>query len=168
MLKPVRQATQFTPILSSLPSLTFYGPPPPSFASFCVTRISSPKRCNEIEGVVLNRACIKGFFVLNWVRFQTSAADLYPNIGRVSPPPPIFTPFWKPRSPGVEEGPLELERSRDCGMPVHRRQRDNNRTRQKNRESFVFTVRKVISPFPVLNTPENPTDFRAKCSALTP
>ena len=30
-----------------------------------------PNQCNRIEGVVLNRACIKGFFVLNWVRFQT-------------------------------------------------------------------------------------------------
>ena len=93
MLKPAHQATQFTPILSPLPSLTFYGPrpPAPNFASFCVTRISSPKRCKKIEGVVLNRACIKGFFVLNRVRFQTSAADLYPNIGRVeySPPPPL-------------------------------------------------------------------------------
>ena len=163
VFKPARQATQFTPILSPLPSLTFYGPhlppPLPNFGSFCVTRISSPKRCKKIECVVLNRACIKGFFVLNWVRFQTSAADLYPNIGRVLPPPPIFRPFWKPRSPWEEEEPLELERSRDCGMLVHRRQRNNNWTRQKNRESFVFTIRKVVSPFPVLNTPENLTDF---------
>ena len=77
-----------------------------------------------------------------------------------SPPPPLLvTPFWKPRSPWEEEEPLELERSRDCGLLVRRRQRNNNWTRQKNRESFVFTIRKVISPFPVLNTPENLTDF---------
>ena len=38
---PPSQATQFTPILSLLPSLTFYGSSPASSARFCNTRISS-------------------------------------------------------------------------------------------------------------------------------
>ena len=92
-------------LLPSIPDI-LWASPPPSFASFCVTRISSPKRCNEIEGVVLNRACIKGFFVLNWVRFQTSAADLYPNIGRVSPPPPHFYTILETEKPWGRGGTL--------------------------------------------------------------
>ena len=35
---------------------------------------------------------------------------------------------------GTVERPLELERSRDCDMPVHRRQRNNNWTRQKKKK----------------------------------
>ena len=45
--------------------------------------------CNKIESVVLNRACIKGLFVLNWVGFKPSAVHLYPNSGRVPPPSPL-------------------------------------------------------------------------------
>ena len=150
-IKYISQSNIRASVETRLPGYTIYSnslppsipgilcPPPRVLRVSAFTRISSPKRCNEIEGVVLNRACVKGFFVLNWVRFQTSATDLYPNVGRVTPPPP--------------------ERSRDCGMPIHRRQRNNNWTRQKNSESFVFAVGKVISLFPVLNTPENLTDF---------
>ena len=164
VLKPARQATQFTPILPPFHPWHFMGlaPPPPNFASFCVTRISSPKRCNEIEGVVLNRACIKRFFCPKLGQVSNLSRWLIPKCWSSTlppPPPPIFRPFWKPRSPWEEEEPLELERSRDCGMPVHRRQRNNNWTRQKNRDSFLFTIRKVISPFPVSNTLENLTDF---------
>ena len=46
-----------------------------------------PNQGNKIEGVVLNRVCILGFFfVLNRGQgFKPSAAYLYPNIGRVPP-----------------------------------------------------------------------------------
>ena len=109
--------------------------------------------------LVMNSKRCKGFFCPQLGQVSNHSGWLIPKYLSSIPPPPIFTPFWKPRSPWEEEEPLELERSRDCGMPVHRRQRNNNWTGQKNRESFVFTVRKVISPFPVLNTPENLTDF---------
>ena len=51
----------------------------------------SPKQGNKIEGVVLNRACISGFFYfLRRVRVskqeRMSVSNLYPNIGRVPPP----------------------------------------------------------------------------------
>ena len=39
-------------------------------------------------------------------------------------------------------------------LPVHRRQRNNNWTRQKKRQSHLFLLfRKAISPFRVINTP---------------
>ena len=37
--------------------------------------------------------------------------------------------------------------------PLHRRQRNNNWTRQKRRSLLFLLFRKVISPFRVLNTP---------------
>ena len=42
-----------------------------------------PKQANKTEGVVLNRVCILGSFVLNRVSVKPSVAHLYPNIGRV-------------------------------------------------------------------------------------
>ena len=41
------------------------------------------KQANKTEGVVLNRVCILGSFVLNRVSVKPSVAYLYPNIGRV-------------------------------------------------------------------------------------
>ena len=49
----------------------------------CVHFVLCPKQANKIEGVVLNRVCILGSFVLNKVRVKPSVAHLYPNIGRV-------------------------------------------------------------------------------------
>ena len=49
----------------------------------CVHFVLCPKQANKIEGVVLNRVCILGSYVLNRVRVKTSVAHLYPNIGRV-------------------------------------------------------------------------------------
>ena len=47
---------------------------------------SCPKQCTKIEGVVLNRVCILGIFCPKQGQgFKPSAADLYPNIGRVPP-----------------------------------------------------------------------------------
>ena len=45
------------------------------------------KQCNKIEGVILNRACIKGFFCPkhDGSGLKHSAAHLYQNIGRVPP-----------------------------------------------------------------------------------
>jgi len=66
-----------------------------------------------------------------------------------------LTPLWKPRSPWEVERPLELERLRDCDMPVHRWQRNNNWAREEKTGSHLFLqFRKVISPFHVLNTPQ--------------
>ena len=61
----------------------------------------SPKQGNKIEGVVLNRACISGFFYfLMRVRVpaqeRMSVANLYPTIGRV--PPPLGVIMDKERS----------------------------------------------------------------------
>ena len=48
-----------------------------------------PKQGNKIEGVVLNRVRIIEIFSSKQGQgFITSAAHLYPNIGRVTPPPP--------------------------------------------------------------------------------
>ena len=48
-----------------------------------------PTQGNKIVGVVLNRVCIIEIFGSKPGQgFITSAADLYPNIGRVTPPPP--------------------------------------------------------------------------------
>ena len=48
-----------------------------------------PKQGNNIEGVVLNRVRIIEIFCSKQGQgFITSAAHLYPNIGRVTPPPP--------------------------------------------------------------------------------
>ena len=48
-----------------------------------------PKQGNKIEGVVLNRVRIIEIFSSKQSQgFITSAAHLYPNIGRVTPPPP--------------------------------------------------------------------------------
>ena len=49
----------------------------------CVHFVLCPKQANKIEGVVLNRVCILGSYVLNRVRVKPSVAHLYPNIGRV-------------------------------------------------------------------------------------
>ena len=49
----------------------------------CVHFVLCPKQANKIEGVVLNRVCILGSFVLNKASVKPSAAHLYPNIGRV-------------------------------------------------------------------------------------
>ena len=47
-----------------------------------------PKQGNKIEGVVLNRVRIIEIFSSKQGQgFITSAAHLYPNIGRVTPPP---------------------------------------------------------------------------------
>ena len=48
-----------------------------------------PKQGNKIEGVVLNRVRIIEIFSSKQGQgFITSAPHLYPNIGRVTPPPP--------------------------------------------------------------------------------
>ena len=44
-----------------------------------------PNQGPKIEGVVLHRVCILGFFVPNWVRVR---APLHPTMGQVPPPPP--------------------------------------------------------------------------------
>ena len=45
------------------------------------------KQSTKIEGVVLNRVCILGIFCPKQGQgFKSSAAYLYPNIDRVSPP----------------------------------------------------------------------------------
>ena len=119
-------------------------------------------------GVVLNRACIKGFFcpklgqVSNPQRL-TYYKTIITHLLFEYPPPPLgetkLTPFWKPRSPWEEERPLEQERSHDCDKSwtesdnnkisealhaeqsiaaVHRRQRNNNWTRQKKQGVICF------------------------------
>ena len=65
-----------------------------NFAQVC------PKQCawfvqvcssNEIEGVVLNRACILGIFCPKQGQsFKPSAARPYPNIGWVPPAPSLY------------------------------------------------------------------------------
>ena len=46
-----------------------------------------PKHGNKMEGVVLNRVCIVRIFCPKQGQgFKPSAANLYPNIGRVTPP----------------------------------------------------------------------------------
>ena len=53
-----------------------------------------PKQDNKIEGVVLNTVCNLGFFCPKQGQgFKPSAAHLYPNIGRVPPPPPLHPDF---------------------------------------------------------------------------
>ena len=49
----------------------------------CVHFVLCPKQANKIEGVVVNRVCILGSFVLNRDSVKPSAAHLYPNIGRL-------------------------------------------------------------------------------------
>ena len=49
----------------------------------CVHFVFCPKQANKIDGVVLNRVCILGCFVLNRASVKSSAAHLHPNIGRV-------------------------------------------------------------------------------------
>ena len=50
---------------------------------------NGPKQDTKIEGVVLNRVCILGIFCPKQGQgFKPSVAHLYPNIGRVPPPPP--------------------------------------------------------------------------------
>ena len=49
----------------------------------CVHFDLCPKQANKIEGVVVNRVCILGSFVLNRDSVKPSAAHLYPNIGRL-------------------------------------------------------------------------------------
>ena len=46
----------------------------------CVHFVLCPKQANKIEGVVVNRVCILGSFVLNRDSVKPSAAHLYPNI----------------------------------------------------------------------------------------
>ena len=64
-----------------------------------------PKQCDKIEGVVLNRAFIKGFFVLKWVRFQSSTCP---------PPGGRWQKLTRLGSPWGEERSLERERTSDC------------------------------------------------------
>ena len=55
----------------------------------CKRGIVCPKQGNKIEVVVLNRVCILGFFGPKQGQgFKPSAAHLYPDMGRVPPPPP--------------------------------------------------------------------------------
>ena len=49
----------------------------------CFHFVLCPKQANKIEGVLVNRICILGSFVLNRDSVKSSAAHLYPNIGRV-------------------------------------------------------------------------------------
>ena len=84
---------------------------------------------------------------------------------------------------------MERGRSRDCeksrtvdncewhnkicevlhAEPVHRRQRNNNWTRQKRGSPLFLLFRKVISPFRVLNTPlaELILNNEIKCACFT-
>ena len=53
----------------------------------CTLSFACPKQGTKIEGVVLNRACILGIVCPKQGQgFKPSAAYLYPNIGRASPP----------------------------------------------------------------------------------
>ena len=64
-----------------------------NFAQVCPSYkqgIACPKQGNIIELVVLNRVCILGFFCPKQGQgFKPSAAHLYPNMGRVPPPPGV-------------------------------------------------------------------------------
>ena len=55
-----------------------------NFAQVC------PKQGNKIEGFVLSRVCsfISNFFPKQGQGFKPGMAHLYPNVGRVPPPPP--------------------------------------------------------------------------------
>ena len=105
-----------------------------------------PKQCNKIEGVVLNRACIKGFFVLNWVRFQSSTSS--PTGGR-------WQKLTKLGSPWEEERSLQRERTSGCDncdgttsfvrfcmlsrvLPVHRMRRQIRFARKTKMHDIIF------------------------------
>ena len=140
---------------------------------------------------------INGGFVLNWVRFQTLSGLPIPKYWSSTSPPlgcrgggggQKLTRFWKPRSPWGEKilgtrNITWLRKSTNRGQlrwhnkicevlhaePVHRRQRNNNWTRQKRGSLLFLLFRKVISPFRVLNTPlgELILTNEIKCACFT-
>ena len=107
------------------------------------------KKNSKIEGVVLNRACIEEIFC--------------PKLGQNSNPQYREAP-GKRRVPWNEKDDVtalsQEQKVRFCMLsrvlPVHRGQRVNSWTRQKNAGSHLFLLfRKFISPFRVLNTSKN-------------
>ena len=74
--------------------------------------IACPKQGNKIEVVDLNRVCILGFFCPKQGQgFKPSAAHLYPNMGRVSPPPDLT------RTLAVLCFPCRFQLSRSVALP---------------------------------------------------